>query len=172
MTVKDFADAAQKSIEDFNRFSARTRGTIASLNRFAASPGLKAVSEAVARLNQMPTRAAIDIPALNTKLARIPPRPEIGLLKDLHSQLQGMANLLTESRAQTAEMVEVTKANLTAALTVVEELRETRKASDRWNRTAFLLTIAIFAATVVAAIAVGPAFVQQITHLWSWVQSL
>jgi hypothetical protein len=73
-------------------------------------------------------------------------------------------------------MAEVTKANLTAVQAVVEELQATRRASDRWNRTIAILTIALLAATAVAAIAVMPEFVRQIGAWWStgwfWVQSL
>jgi hypothetical protein len=165
--------------------SPTTKAMFGSFERLNESPAMRAVAESLERINQMAARPSMDlrIPDLDSKLTRLATKPEVALLEAVHSQLVGMANLLTAGAKQTAEMAEVTKANLTAVHAVVEELREGRRDADRWNRTLTrwnrrlaYLTLAILAATVVGAIAVGPEFARQIAAWssagWSWVQSL
>jgi len=65
-------------------------------------------------------------------------------------------------------MVQVTQANLTAVQAVIGELRETRASADRSNGALFWLTVALFVAAVVAAIAVVPDFIKQVVQGWSW----
>jgi hypothetical protein len=127
------------------------------------------------------TLPTIRVPDLSAayKIPPIAPRPEIGLLAEVHAELEGMAKLLGESGRQAVDMVEVTRANLaatqanlTALNAVIGELQISKKAADTWNTRVFWLTVAIFAATAVAAIAVVPEFVRQIAAAVTWVQSL
>jgi hypothetical protein len=92
----------------------------------------------------------------------------VGVLHQVHAELQGMAAILNVSRQQTAAMVQVTQANLTAVQAVIAELRETRASQDRSSRVLSGLTVALLIAAFVAAIAVIPEFVKQVIQAWSW----
>jgi hypothetical protein len=154
--------------------SPATKAMLESIAGLKESPAMRAMTESMEHLNLMSKRPAMDIriPELSPKLAKLGPPPQVALLQAVHSQLKGMADVLSESAQQTAEMVAATKANLTAVQAVVEELRESRRAADRWNRTIAILTVALLAATAVAAVAVVPDFIRQIVAAWSWLQSL
>jgi len=80
-------------------------------------------------------------------------------------------HLATRSQ-QTAAMAEVTKANLLAVQAVGVKLQKGRESSDRWSRALTWLTVAIFAATTVGAIALLPEFGHQIAATESWLRSV
>ena len=92
-----------------------------------------------------------------------PDQQAVELLADVHAELEGLARLMVESGRQTAAMVETTRANLGALQTVVSELRESRKSADRSSGALFWLTVAIFAAGAVVALAAAP-------QIWNEIQ--
>ena len=191
--------AMADSMKSFNEMAASPSMKLAaeSLTRLnevlVDSPGMKSIAESMRQLNEMATQSGVtqvaesmkrlgeiaqlstkpvQIPALDTTLLHDFERPEVRLLREVHGELEGMAILLARGAEQTAAMAEVTRANLTLMNAVVGELQQSRAASDRWNRTITALTFALLAATAVAAVAVVPEFIQQLTRLWSWVQTL
>jgi len=130
--------------------------------------------ESVQRLEEMarlPTLPRVQIPAFDSTSFRMPPS-EVGILQQVHAELEGMAALLEESARQTSAMVEITRGNLAALGTVATELQRSRESSDKASRALIGLTVALFVAGAVAAIAVVPEFVRQVIHAWAWVQSL
>jgi hypothetical protein len=163
-TPSDFFEA----IRDSPSFKAKMDMFERSLN----SPATKRLSEAIQRLNALPTGSGLNfrVPEPTFALPRdIPEKAEVKLLRDVHAELEGMSQLLAESRLQSDAMVEVTKSNLSALLTVVEELQQTRISSDRSSRRLFWLTVAIFLGTAVGSIGLAANFQQQIG---TWVNAL
>jgi len=181
---RDLGDAAERLNVDLSRFAESPKATAlsesmkrltADFDRFKNSPIAKELSESMERLNSLSIRTPqnqIRIPAISPEILRIPDRPEVVILRGLHAELEGLARLLEEGAQQTAAMAEVTRANLAAVQAVVMELQQSRESSDRSNRALFWLTVAIFAATAVGAVALLPEFVRQVAAGLSWLQSL
>jgi len=156
----------------------------AEMEQLLNSPAIQAARDDLQRLIDSPLDAAIkalgeSLPRLDKKQFELPqnsladlPQPAderaVAVLHQVHAELQGMAAILNESRQQTAAMMQVTQANLTAVQAVIGELRETRTSAGRSNTALFWLTVALFAAAVVAAIAVVPEFIKQVIQGWSW----
>ena len=170
--------AASKAAE-FAQIQKMVRGTgvadaIAKMNLGATYA--KQLGEAVERLNKMPTlNYNFKVPPIDPILTRPLPaiqRPEIALLKQVHAELVGLAKLISETGKQTTAVVEVTKGNLTALQAVLAELQASRRSADRSSTALIWLTVALFAAAGVAAVAVAPAFVHQLIAGWSWLRSL
>jgi len=144
------------------------------LNEITQQSSVSQLSESMKRLGEISQRSArpVQIPSLDPAVLRDIERPEVRLLREVHAELEGMAQLLSESGQQTAAMAEVTRANLTAINAVLGELQEGRKASARSDRRLFWLTVAVFVAAAVAAIVVVPNFIREIGAAVSWLRSL
>lgn len=131
--LKDAAESIrriQEKLRDSPGLTAMAE-SVKRINDIAELSGVKNISESIERLKSLAVRP---FPAISPDVYKIPPlpeRPEVGLLRAVHEELQSMAGVLAAGAQQTAVMVEVTQANLTAVQAVVEELTKDREASAR-----------------------------------------
>jgi len=173
--VIDSNAAAIKAITDAATGPA---SAVRAIQEVLNSPANRALQDAI--------QALIAIPKIDFKLPELPtfdytipdqvynvplPLPAdertVAMLNQVHSELVGLGVLMGEGARQTSAVVEVTKANLIALQTVIAELKETRESSHRSNRVLFWLTVAIFVASFVAAIAVAPQVIRELQGLFS-----
>jgi hypothetical protein len=135
-----------------------------------------ALTESIGRLTKMPPLGSTyKMPSLDPLFLKVPPpvqRPEVGLLRQVHAELVGLAKLIGETGQQTTAVVEVTRANLTALRAMLAELHASRESADRSSSALIWLTVALFAAAGVAAVAVLPQFVSELAALWHWLRSV
>jgi hypothetical protein len=172
-TVKEIVSSSatsRKAVEDALAASSASRQ---ALEEILASPVAKTLQDAINQLNQLP-KFDIEVPNSIYDPALLLPADErtVSMLKKVHAELEGLGRLLNEGARQTASVVEVTKANLTALQTVVGELEKSRVSSNRSSTALFWLTVALFATGAVVALAAAPQFVNEIKAAWGFVQSI
>jgi hypothetical protein len=131
-----------------------------------------ALGESIERLGKMPSLDLnFKMPSIDPILTKpLPPiqRAEVGLLRQVHAELVGLAKLISETSKQTTANVELTRANLTALQAMLAEMQASRKSAGNWNAALIALTVALFVAAGVAAVAVYPQFINEMTSLWHW----
>ncbi len=167
---------ASETLNNFKEVYEAAQLQAKELNELLESPSMKASLQAFSDARKQLDAIAISIPPLqiasfSSDALAYHERPEIGLLRDVHGELEGMATLLTESARQMAGMANITKANLTALQAVITELQETRRAAAWSNGVLIAVTAAVFLATVVGAIALEQEFSRQVAAFWSWVHT-
>jgi hypothetical protein len=137
--------------------------TMEAIEAAIKAPMPKGLQDALNDLNRLPaSRFDYRDPAFQELLNPTPADERtVTLLRRVHAELEGLASLLTEGAQQTAAVVEVTKANLTALSSVIDELKTSRRSSDRASGALIALTVAILIASAVAAVAVAPQAVRE-----------
>lgn len=169
--VKAVIESNAEAMKAINDIVTGPKSAFSAIQEIIDSPASKVLQETIDKLNALP-KFDFKVPDRVYDLPLPLPADErtVAMLQRVRAELEGLAVLTTEGGRQTAAVVEVTKANLTALKTVIAELQESRKSSDRSSRALIWLTVALFVASAVAAVAVAPEVVKELAGAWSQIQ--